>query len=42
MLGNRGQVVMMLPARRAVIVRLGWTAGDYPTDERLGQLQALL
>ena len=41
MLGNRGQVVMMLPARRALIVRLGWTAGDYPSNERLARLQAL-
>jgi CubicO group peptidase (beta-lactamase class C family) len=42
MMGNRGQVVMMLPTRGALIVRLGWTAGEYPTSERLGRLQALL
>ncbi len=42
MMGNRGQVVMLLPARNALIVRLGWTAGDYPTSERLARLQALL
>ena len=42
MMGNRGQVVMLLPDRNALVVRLGWTAGDYPTNERLGRLQALL
>lgn len=42
MLGNRGQVVMMLPDRQALIVRLGWTAGDYPANARLARVQALL
>jgi len=42
MQGNRGQVVMMVPSRRAVLVRLGWTAGDYPVSTALSQLLAAL
>lgn len=42
MQGNRGQVVMMVPSRNAVLVRLGWTAGDYPVSAGLGQLLAAL
>ncbi|MEM7218644.1 MAG: serine hydrolase [Pseudomonadota bacterium] len=40
--GNRAQVVMMLPSERAVIVRLGWSASGYPTDERLAAIVAAL
>ena len=42
MQGNRGQVVMMVPSRGAVLVRLGWTAGDYPVSAGLAQLLAAL
>lgn len=42
MQGNRGQVVMMVPSRRAVLVRLGWTAGDYPASTALSQLLVAL
>jgi CubicO group peptidase (beta-lactamase class C family) len=42
MRGNRGQVVMIVPSLNAVLVRLGWTAGDYPVSARLGQLLAAL
>ncbi len=42
MLGNRGQVVMMLPSRNAVLVRLGWSAAEYDKSVRLGPLQNAL
>ncbi len=38
MQGNRAQVVMIIPSAEAVIVRLGWTAGEYPTDQRFAQI----
>jgi hypothetical protein len=38
MMGNRGQVVMIIPSARAVIVRLGWSAGDYPVGERVSSM----
>ena len=42
MQGNQGQVVMMVPSRGAVLVRLGRTAGDYPVSTALAQLLAAL
>jgi len=33
MRGNRAQVVMMIPSRSAVFVRLGWSSGAYPTNK---------
>ncbi|MEM9254655.1 MAG: serine hydrolase [Pseudomonadota bacterium] len=42
MKGNRGQVVLMLPEARALIVRLGWNAGQYPIDEYFGPISAAL
>lgn len=36
--GNRQQVVMVFPSFNAVIVRLGWTSGWYPVDERFESL----
>lgn len=42
MSGNRGQSVMIFPDLDAVVVRLGWTAGDYPVNEKFQPIQALL
>ncbi|AQA18858.1 hypothetical protein BST95_12050 [Halioglobus japonicus] len=42
MMGNRGQVVMMLPEHNAVVVRLGWSATEYPYSQQLGRIQAAL
>ena len=40
--GNRGQSVMIFPAQQAVMVRLGWSAKNYPRNERFAQwLKAL-
>ncbi|GAB5452400.1 MAG: hypothetical protein Hals2KO_27280 [Halioglobus sp.] len=38
MLGNRKQVVMMLPQQQTVIVRLGWSSGAYPVDENFARI----
>jgi CubicO group peptidase (beta-lactamase class C family) len=42
MMGNRSQVVMMIPSRQTVIVRLGWSADGYPTSQRFASLLAAL
>ena len=42
MQGNRAQVVMIVPSRDTVLVRLGWTAGKYDFDKRFAALLALL
>ena len=42
MQGNREQVVMMLPGQGAVIVRLGWSSGDYPVDTNFARIIAEL
>lgn len=42
MSGNRGQSVMIFPDLDAIAVRLGWTAGDYPVNDRFRDIQALL
>ena len=36
--GNRQQLVMVIPSRDTVIVRLGWTAGRYPSGENFSQI----
>src|SRR5690606_11961161 len=36
--GNRQQYVMVLPDEETVIVRLGWTSGRYPADERFARI----
>ena len=36
--GNRQQWMMIVPSRDAVIVRLGWTAGSYPGNERFAEI----
>lgn len=38
MQGNRSQRVMMIPSQNMVIVRLGWTKGDYPMDKNFSQI----
>jgi CubicO group peptidase (beta-lactamase class C family) len=42
MQGNRAQVVMLVPSRQAAIVRLGWTAGEYPIDANFALILARL
>lgn len=40
--GNRQQFVMIVPSTDTVIVRLGWTTGEYPASSRFAQIvQAL-
>ena len=36
--GNRQQVLMVLPSQEMVIVRLGWTSGSYPINERMARI----
>lgn len=36
--GNRQQVLMVLPAQELVMVRLGWTSGSYPINERMARI----
>ena len=38
MLGNRSQVVMMIPSTNTVIVRLGWSSSPYPTNQRFAEI----
>ena len=38
MLGNRKQSVVMIPSEQLVIVRLGWTTGEYPMDRNFSNL----
>lgn len=41
LLGNRKQLVMVIPSLSLVFVRLGWSDGDYPTSSNIAQfLQA--
>jgi CubicO group peptidase (beta-lactamase class C family) len=42
MQGNRSQFVMVLPIQRAVVVRLGWSAGEYPVDANVSRIAAAL
>lgn len=37
-MGNRQQLVMVIPSEDVVIVRLGWTAGRYPDDENFRRI----
>ncbi|BDX06228.1 serine hydrolase domain-containing protein [Planctobacterium marinum] len=41
MMGNRKQVVMIVPSKQLVLVRLGWTSGSYPTEDNFARLIAL-
>lgn len=38
MLGNRKQIVMMIPSKNMAIIRLGWSSGLYPLDENFSPL----
>lgn len=38
MLGNRKQVVMIIPSLDMVFVRLGWSKQEYPTEQNILQL----
>lgn len=40
--GNRKQIVMVFPSFNAVIVRLGWTVGNYPTSENFIEILGAL
>lgn len=42
MQGNRSQFVMMLPSLRVVVVRLGWSAGEYPLDANVSRIATAL
>ena len=42
MTGNRQQVVMIVPSRNTVIVRLGWSPGRYPTSSNFADLISVL
>ena len=42
MTGNRQQVVMIVPSRNTVIVRLGWSPGGYPTSSNFADLISVL
>lgn len=37
-MGNRSQIVMIIPSAGLVFVRLGWTEGHYPTDSNVSAL----
>ncbi|MDN3640067.1 serine hydrolase [Simiduia curdlanivorans] len=39
-MGNRSQIVMIMPSDNLVFVRLGWTNGDYPTDANIAKVVA--
>lgn len=36
--GNRQQLVMVVPSAEAVIVRLGWTSGSYPSNSNFSEI----
>lgn len=38
MRGNRQQIVAMIPSQQLAIVRIGWTTGSYPHNERLAEI----
>ena len=42
MQGNRSQFVMLLPSLRAMVVRLGWSATEYPIDANVARIAAAL
>ena len=40
--GNRQQNMIIIPSKDMVIVRLGWTSGRYPLNERFAQIMKAL
>ena len=40
-MGNRSQIVMIIPSEDLVFVRLGWTSGEYPTDANIAKIVAV-
>jgi CubicO group peptidase (beta-lactamase class C family) len=42
MQGNRSQRVMMIPSENTAIIRLGWTTGQYPMNEKFSELIQVL
>ena len=40
--GNRAQVLMVIPSRELVIVRLGWSAGGYPINRNFRRIMDAL
>ena len=42
MRGNRAQTVMMVPSKNTVLVRLGWTKGEYPLQQNFAALLSAL
>ncbi|WP_067518382.1 serine hydrolase domain-containing protein [Endozoicomonas ascidiicola] len=38
MMGNRKQSVMVIPSEQVVLVRLGWTSGEYPMEQNYKDL----
>ena len=40
--GNRQQYLMVTPSKKAVIVRLGWTSGNYPVNEHFARILSAL
>lgn len=36
--GNRSQVVALFPSQQIAIIRLGWTSGSYPENQRFAQV----
>lgn len=41
-LGNRKQMVMVVPSKDTVIVRLGWTHGSYPSNKNVAAILSWL
>ncbi len=39
--GNRSQLVLIIPSLSTVVVRLGWTPGRYPSNEKFARLLSL-
>ena len=40
--GNRQQIVMVIPSQESVILRLGWTEGSYPVNDRFREILSKL
>ena len=40
--GNREQYLLVIPSRELVIVRLGWSSGAYPANQRFQEIMLAL